>query len=240
MMHHMNSEEISMFWEYERRRYRRDQKPLIFKEVFQDLVHPRLQTNRDDWDNGSDDWFYIDFDRPDHQWEEWRVGRSVLEEKKTETEKTAHESWQNCQAACLEHEQCFQYFWHNQVCAFHSSFRLGWPRKASEDETLRHISGWNLEKIDRWVEENGDCGDRVDWPDLVRIAIERETQPEVPTLPEGIEKNVPTLGESAEERVPTIPESAEESVQTPTDNNDGDEREREKEGSKEQAFDIAI
>lgn len=176
----MNSEEISLFWEFERRRYRKNQTPMIFKEVFENLVHPRLQTNRDDWDNMSDDWYYIDFDRPDYEWEEWRVERSVLEEKKTETEKKAHENWENCQAACFEHEQCLQYFWHNEVCAFHSSIRLGAPRKPSEDETLRYISGWNLPKIDEWLEQNGDCEGRVEWPDLVRIATEKEEQENAP------------------------------------------------------------
>lgn len=183
MMHHMNSEEISSFWEYERRRYRKDQSPLLFKEVFQDLIYPKLQHShsREDWDNFSDDWYYIDFDRPDHQWEEWRVGRSVLEEKKTETERRAHASWQDCQAACDEHAECFQYFWHNECCAMHRSFRLGTPRKKSDDETLRHISGWNLDRIDQWLEQNGGCDDRIDWPELVRAAIEKETKKEEET-----------------------------------------------------------
>lgn len=201
MMHHMNSEEISMFWEFERRRYRKNQKPLLFKEVFEELVQPRLQPNRDDWDNQSDDWFYIDFNRAEYQWEEWRVGRSVLEEFKTETEKKAHENWENCQAACYEHDECFQYFWHNEVCAFHRSIRLGTPRKPSDDVTLRHVSGWNLGKINQWLEENGECNNTVYWPDLVRVAIEKEQQPLVPEI-------------SAPE---VMPELVTETVQTPTD-----------------------
>lgn len=201
----MNSEEISLFWEYERRRYRTNQKPLIFKEVFEDLIHPRLQDSRDDWDNFSDDWYYIDFNRSDPEWEEWRVGRSVIEELKTETEKKAHESWQDCQAACNEHSRCFQFFWHNECCAMHGSFRLGTPRKKSEDERLRHISGWNLEKINAWLVEHGDCNDRVDWPDLVRIAIENETAQEAP--------EAETTEESAQDIV-------QESVSTPTDDED--------------------
>lgn len=182
MMHHMNSEETSLFWEFERLRYRQDQTPLVFKEVFEAIVYPRLQSNRDDWDNFSDDWYYIDFDRPEYEWEDWRVGKSVLEERKTETEKKAHENWENCQAACLEHELCLQYFWHNEVCAFHSSIRLGTPRKPSEDETQRYISGWNLPKIDEWLVQNGDCEGRVDWPYQVRVAMGQEEAAEVPEM----------------------------------------------------------
>lgn len=198
MMHHMNSEEISMFWEYERKRYRSNQTPLVYREVFEDLILPRLQPSRDNWDNFADDWFVIDFNRTDYHWEEWRVGRSTREEYKTETEKKAHENWQNCQAACYEHSECFQYFWHNEVCAMHRSFRLGTPRPTSEDETLRHVSGWNVDKINGWLAENGDCAGRVDWPDLVRIAIEGAQQPAEGILPvheeEVINESEQTIG----------------------------------------------
>lgn len=164
----MNSEEISSFWEFERRRYRTNQKPLVFSEVYDEFVGSKLQNTREDWDNGSDDWFYIDFDSEDQSWEEWRVNRAVEEDKKSEPEKTAHLSWEDCRAACLEHDECFQFSWHNECCAMHRSFKLGKPVKKDKEENMRTMSGWHLDKIQAWIDENGDCSDRVEWPAVVR------------------------------------------------------------------------
>lgn len=170
----MNSEEISSFWEFERKRYRTNQKPLIFSEVYDEFFGSKLQPVREDWDNAADDWFYIDFDRPEHTWEEWRIGRSVQEEVKSETEKIAHASWESCRAACLEHEECYQFNWHNQCCAMHRSFKLGKPMKKELDENMRTISGWNVDKITKWIEEQGQCDDRVEWPDPVREVLNKD------------------------------------------------------------------
>lgn len=170
----MNSEEISSFWEFERKRYRTNQKPLIFKEVFEEFVGSKLTSVREDWDNAADDYFYIDFDRTDYRWEEWRIGRAAKEETKTETDKVAHVNWENCRAACLEQDRCFQFSWHNQCCSMHRSFKLGKPMRKAHDENMRTISGWNVEKINKWIEEHGQCGDRVEWPDPVKGAIYNE------------------------------------------------------------------
>lgn len=178
MLHHMNSEEISSFWEYERKRYQTKQTPLLFKDVYQEFVEPKLQRSREDWDNHADDWFYIDFEDPHHEWEEWRVGRSVTEDEKTETERKAHLNWQNCQAACEEHKDCFQFKWTDDCCSMHRSIRLGRPTKKGKDEKKRIMSGWNLGLIDKWNREYGDCKDRVDWPGLVHSAIEEESMTE--------------------------------------------------------------
>ncbi|CAN8104016.1 unnamed protein product [Discula destructiva] len=168
MMHHMNSEEISSFWEFERKRYRTNPKPLVFSEVYEEFFGSKLQPVREDWDNASDDWFYIDLNRPEYTWEEWRKDRAVKGEKKKETEKVAHASWESCRVACLEHNDCFQFSWHNECCAMHRSFKLGKPMKKEAEETMRTISGWNVDKMKRWIAQEGQCGDRVEWPELMR------------------------------------------------------------------------
>lgn len=170
----MNSEEISTFWEFERKRYRTNQKPLIFSEVYDEFIGSKIQPFRADWDNAADDWFYIDFERPDHAWEEWRIQRARKEEEKDETEKVAHTSWENCRAACLENDGCYQFSWHDYCCSMHRSFRLGKPVKKEPDESMRTISGWNIDKINKWKEEQGQCGDRVEWPAPVRDALMEE------------------------------------------------------------------
>lgn len=170
----MNSEEISTFWEFERKRYRTNQKPLIFREVYDEFIGNKIQPLRVDWDNAADDWFLIDFDRTDYMWEPWRLGRATKNEHKTEAEKTAHISWENCRAACLEHEYCYMFNWHNQCCSMHRSWKLGKPVKKEEDENMRTISGWNMDKIKAWIEQLGQCGDRVEWPEPVKMALWEE------------------------------------------------------------------
>lgn len=169
MMHHMNSEEISSFWEFERRRYRTSpQAPLLFSEVYREFFGPRLQAVRDDWDNASEDWFYLDRDSAEHEWEAWRLARSPADEDKTEAERTAHASADECRAACLEHPECLQYRWHDECCAMHRSFRVGKPVKRAEDDGKRQMSGWDVDKIELWIAENSDCEERVWWPEVVK------------------------------------------------------------------------
>ncbi|KUI67521.1 hypothetical protein VM1G_03633 [Cytospora mali] len=164
-MHHMNSEEVSAFWEFERRRYANNQRPLVFKEIYHWFLEQKLVPMRDDWDNQSDDWFYIDFDAQDHEWEDWRIERAVKEEEKSEVEKKAHESFEDCIIACEAHSECFQFNWQNDCCGMMSSFRLGTPVKKEDEEKRRAKSGWNITKIKKWVEEQGEC-DEVIWPEI--------------------------------------------------------------------------
>lgn len=166
----MNSEEISAFWEFERRRYRTNQKPLVFREVYEEFIAPNIREIREDWDNGSEDWFYIDAESA-HESPEWRVNRAKKEEDKSETEKSAHVNWENCHAACLEHEECFQFTWHDESCAMHRTFRMGKPVKKESEEKKRTISGWNIDRIKEWIKSHGDCEGKTEWPDAVRQAL---------------------------------------------------------------------
>ncbi|KAF3765667.1 family 31 glycosyltransferase [Cryphonectria parasitica EP155] len=172
MMHHMNSEEISSFWDFERKRYRTNHKPLVFSEVYDEFISSKLRDVREDWDNASDGWFYIDTESKDHAWEDWRIRKAKKEDEKTELGKAAHASWEGCRAACLEHDDCFQFMWHNECCAMHADFKLGKPVKKEDKEKQRYISGWDVDKVKSWIAEKGDCGDRVEWPDVVKPFLE--------------------------------------------------------------------
>ncbi|ROW06776.1 hypothetical protein VMCG_04145 [Cytospora schulzeri] len=164
-MHHMNSEEVSEFWEFERRRYAKNQRPLVLKEVYHAFMEPKLVKMREDWDNQSDDWFYIDFDAQDHSWEDWRVGRAVGEEDKSELQKKAHESFDDCARACEEHDECFQFVWQDDCCGMKRSIMLGRPVKKDNEEKKRPKSGWDVVKIKKWVEDQGECK-QVIWPEI--------------------------------------------------------------------------
>ncbi|KAJ0125242.1 glycosyltransferase family 31 protein [Diaporthe amygdali] len=164
-MHHMSSEEVSAFWEFERQRYTRTQEPLLLKEVYYEYFEPKLVPVREDWDNQSDNLYYIDLDSPDHTWEDWRITRAPREEDKSELEKLAHLSADDCARACDEHNDCMQYSYKNDCCGMKGSFQLGKPVKRPQEEKERMTSGWAVAKIERWIEQQGDCED-VSWPEV--------------------------------------------------------------------------
>lgn len=161
----MGSEEVSEFWEFERRRYATTQSPLVLKEIYHEFVENKLIPVREDWDNHSDDWLYIDQSSEDHEWEDWQIERAVKEEEKSELEKKAHNSFDDCSRACEEHDECFQYVWQNDCCGMKRSICLGWPVKKEYEDRKRAKSGWNIAKIKKWVDEQGECTEII-WPDL--------------------------------------------------------------------------
>lgn len=165
-MHHMSSEEVSEFWEWERKRYTETQEPLILKEVYHEYFEPKLIPVRQDWDNYSDGWYYVDMDSPDHDWEDWRLSRSTNEDNKSELQKLAHLSPEDCARACDEHVECFQWTHANECCGMKASFQLGRPVKRPNEDKERMTSGWPVEKIERWIEEQGECKE-VLWPDTM-------------------------------------------------------------------------
>lgn len=164
-MHHMNSEEISTFWDWERRRYDAQAKPtalppLLLRDVYREFVEPKLRKQRRDWDNLSDDTFYLDKDT--HKGD-WRVDRLKKEDDMNEFEEKAHLSAEHCAAACdsVGTNNCFQWLWVDSVCAFANSFKLGAPVKVEGDVRKRMISGWMIDKIKKLADER-ECD--VTWP----------------------------------------------------------------------------
>ena len=149
----MNSEEVSSFWEFERRWY--SAQPisstppvLLMRDIYTEFFAPNLQTTREDWDNLSDDQFYLD--NNDTRWED-RRDRMKDEKEYNEEEKTAHLSFNHCRAACesLSHEECFQFKYEDGLCSTSKSFRLGKPVRRIENK--RSMSGWDVAKIQGWI-----------------------------------------------------------------------------------------
>ncbi|KAG8160476.1 hypothetical protein KVR01_010012 [Diaporthe batatas] len=162
-MHHMSSEEVSQFWAFERKRFAQTQKPLLFKEIYHEYFEPKLIPMRQDWDNYSDGWYYLDQGSKDHDWEDWRIQRSTNEDRKSELQKLAHLSAEDCARACDEHVECFQWSYKNECCAMKKTFQLGRPIKRPKEDKERMTSGWPVTKIDRWIEKQGECK-QVHWP----------------------------------------------------------------------------
>ncbi|KAK4185432.1 hypothetical protein QBC35DRAFT_439459 [Podospora australis] len=168
-MHHMNSEEIERFWNFERERARRKaqspadtQRPLLIRDIYYEYVAPKLNETRKDWDNLSENQFYLS---DDVEYDDWMSGRIKPKDQYNEEEKNAHLSFEDCGRACksLGPDECFQWRYKDGTCGFSNSFLLGHPVEKETEEKDRWISGWDMEKIDAWVERHATCDD-IRWP----------------------------------------------------------------------------
>ncbi|KAK3385592.1 hypothetical protein B0H63DRAFT_393569 [Podospora didyma] len=169
-MHHLNSEEISSFWSFERQLYHAQDgnakhQPLLIRDIYDRYVAPRIVEKLEDWDNLSNDRIYLDTSEG-RNWEKWMLNRMQKPEKYNEFEKKAHMSFEDCGAACksLGKTECFQYKYTDGQCLMASSIRLGKPVKKESDEKRRLMSGWAVEKIDDWIKKQGSCS-KVHWPE---------------------------------------------------------------------------
>ncbi|OHF00075.1 hypothetical protein CORC01_04721 [Colletotrichum orchidophilum] len=166
-MHHMNAEEISTFWEYEHKRYADPSLPqpppvMRIKDIYHEFFAPRMQPERADWDNLADDQFFLDESANKHQ--DWQLNRAKKEDL-TNEEKVAHLSFGHCRKACETDKSCFSFQYKDGVCGFSWAWKLGHPVKRESTDEKRTMSGWAVEKINTWIEQQGECGP-VKWPDV--------------------------------------------------------------------------
>lgn len=163
-MHHMNSEEISSFWEFEKRFYEAQgpgtNRTLLLKDIYKEFLEPRLEAKREDWDNMSADRYYLDPSAKEY--ENWQLKRMASHDLSA-VEKNAHKSFDDCSNMCDEVEECFQFRFQNGICSYQRGFLLGEPKKRESDENQRWMSGWPIDKIRAWVEEHNSCSEPL-WP----------------------------------------------------------------------------
>lgn len=165
-MHHMNSEEVNSFYDFEHSRYAKEdpkhQSVLRIKDIYEHFVASKLVETRDDWDNLSEDTYYLN--RSDGRHEEWEINRAKPADQLNEAEKLAHLDLEHCRLACESVSECFQYRWKDGICGTARAFMLGRPRRRDgNEEHKRWKSGWLVDKIHRWIEEQGECKG-VEWP----------------------------------------------------------------------------
>ncbi|KAK9426182.1 hypothetical protein SUNI508_12543 [Seiridium unicorne] len=102
-MHHMNAEEISSVWQFEQTR--KTDRTLLIKDLYQGLVAPKMQVQRQDWDNLSDDVCYIN---PDHNAQsragDHERGRQKKKNDLTDVEKDAWKSPEHCARVCEDED----------------------------------------------------------------------------------------------------------------------------------------
>ncbi|KAK0724601.1 hypothetical protein B0H67DRAFT_482530 [Lasiosphaeris hirsuta] len=170
-MHHMNSEEINTFWNFERD-FRRAQghgsaqQPLLIKDIYHHYFESKLQARRDDWDNHSDDRFYLETNST-YEWEDWQVERVRDQNSYNEFQAKAHLSFEACEAACqsLDDHECFQFQYRDGACSTSKSFQLGKPVKNDGNDSHRTSSGWDVKKIQKFATEHAKCP-TIHWPNV--------------------------------------------------------------------------
>lgn len=164
-MHHVGSEEMSLFWEYEMKRHLSAKNtsgpnPVLIRDMYLEYFVPRATDARDDWNNGSRDVIYLDRAPTEEE-----KSITVPDAKKSDVERIAHASPEGCRAACKATPGCFQFsFLHEGKCSLGKSFKIGYPAAAQEDGAKRTTSGWLTERIRGWVEEQGEC--EAQWPEV--------------------------------------------------------------------------
>ncbi|KAI1480835.1 glycosyltransferase family 31 protein [Daldinia eschscholtzii] len=138
-----------------------------FKDIYHEFVAPKLVARRDDWDNLSEDVVYLD---PNHsgrypKWQQNRAKKPYRQVRAAAVELDAHKSFEHCRKLCDSSHDCFQFSYHDGVCAYNTSIRLGKPAPKMINGEERWVSGWNIERIRTWVEEQGQCREPV-WPKI--------------------------------------------------------------------------
>ncbi|KAM0264742.1 hypothetical protein ACHAQJ_000567 [Trichoderma viride] len=158
-MHHVGSEELSDLYAFERER--KFSFPMRIRDLYHQFVAPLLAPIRPDWDNLSDDVFYLNVSLNMHDDDQLRraklKGLSPLEEM-------AHLSFDSCQRACQVDTACLQYRYHHGICGFSWNIKHGFPKPKEDHVMDRWMSGWDVDKIQTWVQENDDCDDEIEWP----------------------------------------------------------------------------
>ena len=166
-MHHITSDEASRLWQFEGTRKDisvcikipdRDrtiltncQKPLLLRELYEGFVSSHIVPIREDWYNLSDDQQY--------RGPGVKGDRQKPEAEQTALEKNAYKSVGDCKKACEEQERCWQYVFHNSVCGFSYSFRLGHKREKEDQGSF--TSGFMVERIKKYVDKER-C-EKIEW-----------------------------------------------------------------------------
>ncbi|RYP59103.1 hypothetical protein DL769_008677 [Monosporascus sp. CRB-8-3] len=119
--HHMNMVEFNMLWRFEQEWHHRNRgvATLRFRDIFKSLVRPRLQAEREDWDNISIGAEYSD--EALARFSDSDVERGGL----SPADRAAHLSFDRCRAACESRPLCIQFSYAPGTCSTSNELRLG-------------------------------------------------------------------------------------------------------------------
>lgn len=158
-MSHLGSEEMSALYAFERER--NFASPIRIRDLYHHFVAPQLVPIRPDWDNLSDDVFYLNMS--ENTYDHYQLHKAKLEGL-SPLEKLAHLRFDSCQRACQVDSACLQYRYHDGVCGFSWTIKHGLPEPKASQVSDRWMSGWDVDKIQGWVQEHDHCDDAIKWP----------------------------------------------------------------------------
>jgi hypothetical protein len=103
--------------------------PVLYSEVFKNLIINRIPDSIDDWDNGGKDETVSDID-----------------------------SVESCIEACANNPECFQSLFNGEECTLGTkNFRFGEKREPEDGKTWQ--SSWNITRIEAWVSKQEPCAE---------------------------------------------------------------------------------
>jgi hypothetical protein len=141
--HHVSPTEIEELWEFEQDWYKRHNILLRHRDVFMELVRPKIDASVPGWDNMSAD---KEYNGHDH---------AAVE---NELERNAWKSFEHCRALCDSQENCMQFSFDAGSCGISTTFRLGY-----ETPNKKIRSGWMVDRVDDLFKNlEAKCGMR-DW-----------------------------------------------------------------------------
>jgi hypothetical protein len=126
--HHVSPAETEELWAFEQDWYKRHDITLRHRDVFMELVRPKISSSVLAWDNISAD---KEYNAHDH---------STSEDS---FERNAWKSFNHCRALCDDQKDCIQFSFDAGSCSISTKFTLGY---AKPNERIR--SGWMLERVD--------------------------------------------------------------------------------------------
>lgn len=141
--HHVSPAEIEELWAFEQDWYKRHDILLRHRDVFMEMVRPKIGASLASWDNMADE---KEYNAHDHS-----LSPNTFE-------RNAWKSFEHCRALCDDQDDCIQFSFDAGSCGISKAFRLGY---AKPGERIR--SGWMLDRVDdlfRSLEDQ--CGIR-DW-----------------------------------------------------------------------------
>ncbi|KAB2571090.1 hypothetical protein DBV05_g10259 [Lasiodiplodia theobromae] len=148
-VHKVHAQDVSMLWEWEKEFKAKKGGSVRYKDVFADLVEPKLSDVQVEWDNFSDEKRYS----------------ATLEDSAGETltdQERSAKPWFNkaaCEKACHQWDKCLQWRYIDNDCYHSSVVKQG--RRINSG--IKMTSGWMLQRIKRLREK--DC-DALPWPEL--------------------------------------------------------------------------
>ncbi|KAF1914363.1 hypothetical protein BDU57DRAFT_519323 [Ampelomyces quisqualis] len=141
--HHVSPAEIEELWAFEQDWYTRHDITLRHRDVFMELIRPKVASTIPAWDNLSADRKHT------------RHDNDTLENS---FERNAWKSFEHCRVLCDDQQDCIQFSFDVGSCSISTKFTLGY---AKPNAKIR--SGWMLDRVDdlfRSLEDR--CGIR-DW-----------------------------------------------------------------------------